>query len=119
MTISTKFYEVFAPFEGIEINNIIGGAARTSGYIRQIFISCLVGGGSFINLQIRYLPEDSTVVNLICSFSNVELPEYAGTDIDAPFDLKSKDVLNDIILYLKPEADGVFKIRIDFEFDRI
>lgn len=119
MTVSTKFYEIFAPYEGVEVTNIIGGAARTSGYIRQIFISCLVGGGSFINFQVRYHSEDFSTINLVCSTSNAELPEYAGLNIDAPFDLKNKYTNEDLILYLKPEADGVFKVRIDFDFDRI
>lgn len=119
MPISTKFYEVFAPSEGVEIPRIIGGASKSSGYIKQILISCIVGGGNYISFQIRYHPEDSSTINLVCSTSNADLPEYAGLNIDAPFDLKCKDVLDDLILYLKPEVDGVFKIRIDFDFDRM
>ena len=119
MTISTKFYEVFAPFEGVEISNIIGGASKTSGYIRQIFISSLVGGGDLISFEVRYFPNDSSIINLISRVTNAELPDYTGVDINAPFDLKNKYTPDDLILYLKPELDGFFKVRIDYEFDNI
>lgn len=119
MTVVAKFYEVSATSDGVEISNMIGGAIRASGYIRQIFIKTISGGGNSFSLQMRYFSDDDSIINLICLINNGELPSYSGTEIDAPFDLKGKFTPDDLILFLKPEEDGLFKIRIDYEFDRI
>ncbi len=118
MSIATRFYEALATPDGTEISEIIGGTPGcNSGYIKQILIAALSGGGSHITFQVRYFSNDSMITNLIYLYENAELPEFAGVNINAPFDLRSKDTPHDLILFLQPELTGFFRIRIDYEFD--
>jgi hypothetical protein len=119
MPVTTKFYEVFAEPTGTQIHNILGGSPSiNSGYIKQIFISSINGGGSYMNIQVRYFEDNTDITNLVLSYDRAELPSFAGLNLNAPFDLRCANTSDDLILFLSPEESGNFKIRIDFDLDR-
>lgn len=118
--ICTKYYIFEASHLGSELPGLIGGsnAKIHSGFIRQFFIQSLDGGGSNCDVQIRYISGNSEIINSVYFINHFELPIFYELNLLSPFDLKNKDSDNDLFLYLKPEEDGLFKIRIDFDFDR-
>ena len=53
MTVSVKFFEIYADSSGTITPDIIGGAPNfNSGYIKQIFISRVSGGGNYVDIQV-------------------------------------------------------------------
>jgi len=121
MAIATRFFSVTATSAGLEIPDIIEGIPDlSSGYVDQIIIRASSGGGSSIDVEIRYTPGDSSRENLVYLYESGTLPSFIDSSIKAPFDLKNKtDTPEDLTLYIEPESSGDFEIRIDFDLDRV
>lgn len=119
----SRFFTVTAPAAGLLIENILQYSTehtKHSGYIKQIIIRATSGGGTTLNLDIRYLPDDSSYSNLVYKYegTGIELPLFVDSRIDAPFSLKEENVGLELNMWVEPELDAVLDIRVDFEVDR-
>lgn len=91
---------------------------RHSGYLQQIIIRKVNGGASSVDIEIRYESGNSTRENLVYTATNQSLP-VANAALNLPFSLggHGDTFSDDLILYLKPNADATFNIRVDLDLD--
>lgn len=117
----TRWYsEVSITSSGSEINILGNVYPNISGLIKNIAITQNSGSATEISVcQIRYESGNSDISNLIYSAVDMTLSSNDVSDsfIDAPFSLYKPASYTDIILYIQPDATGIFTIRLDIEID--
>jgi hypothetical protein len=115
--IITRFFTVEATPEGVEIP-ILGRDVPmiNTGYIEQIIARPVVGGGSTIDIEIRYqqgVDDEETLV-----YQCLDEP-YPAIDsrIRGPFSLLNRqgETGVDIYLFVRPAASGIINVRVDIE----
>ena len=106
--IVSKYIQVSAVAAGTTVEDLLPSGAH--GYIDQIVIRAISGGGASGNVEIS-MTGGTDVEDLAYQYTSAPWP-FVDSGIDAPFD--SRHSGSQPSLKLTPAVDGVFKVRIDF-----
>lgn len=115
--IITRFFTVEATPDGVEIPHILGrGEPRiNTGYIEQIIARPVTGGGSTVDIEIRYQSGVDDEEMLVYQCLDDPYP-IIDSRIRAPFSLLNRqETGEDLILFVRPQASGIINIRVDIE----
>ncbi len=97
---------------GVEVANVIGAIGSVKGYIEQVVVRATSGGGTDVEVQVRYVSGVANEEDLAYKFTGGVYP-LIDSAVNGPFD-SSPYASNDIILFVKPQADGDLEVRVDF-----
>jgi hypothetical protein len=118
----TRFFEdVDITAAGLEIQNIIGGIKFLhTGTIEQIIIEDATASATEVDVEVRYISDNSERHNLVYLFEAGDMPLFVDSEIAACFSLKnSKEVDGDLHLFIEPDIAGTFNIRVDFNINNL
>jgi hypothetical protein len=118
MSTVTKFFDnIPSTAAGVLIDNIID--QKHSGSIDQIVIRDTTSNATLINVEVRYTTVLSTTETLVYLYEDGAMPSFVDADISAPFSLRSPNLEGKLSLFIQPDADAIFNVRIDFHVDRV
>ncbi len=113
-TVRSVQLTVAATTAGTEVENILGGVISSKkGILDQVIIRNSAGGGTDCDVQVRYLAGSSNVEDLVYDFTSATYP-HIDSSINAPFDTGASVQFQDLVFYVKPQADGTLEVRLDF-----
>ena len=120
--IISRFFTISATPSGVEVPLLGRGEPKVnSGYIEQIIINQIMGGGTLVTLEIRYdsgnSDEDRLVYQLVDEPYSSSVP-VVDSKIRGPFSMLNTDVGPDLFLYVAPNASGILQIRVDMEMHK-